>query len=233
MNNSEVTIIYCSSNKEMPEFEQRIRDNVLKVTDLPIISVTQKPIDFGTNICVGEDVGVSGFNFFRQSLIACQAAKTKFVISVEADTLYPPDYFTWIPPKEDVCYRNSNLYVMPQHRNYFWKKPWGATHAQIVGRQFYIDNLERCFEGEPKWDATQKNFPKEKFHAKYEDVFPKDKIEFYETENPIVQIKTSQSMRNYTTSQRIPIYELPYWGCGGDFRKKFYNIIRDGVKTIH
>ena len=92
-----VSIIYCSSNREHPKFEQRIKDNILKVRgNLPIISVTQKPINFGKNICVG-NVGVSGFNFFRQSLIACEEAKTKFVISAEADCLYPPGYFQFIP----------------------------------------------------------------------------------------------------------------------------------------
>jgi len=232
--NNEVTIIYCSSNREMPEFEQRIRDNILeKCGGLPIVSVTQKPIDFGLNICVGEDIGVSGFNFFRQSLIACQAAKTRFVLSCEADCLYPEDYFQFIPERDDKCYRSDNVYVMGQHRKYFFRKPRGATHAQIVNREFYIKNLERCFEGEPKWDATQFNFPKEKFHAKYEDVFAKGDIEYYMPENPVVQIKTSQSMRNYTKAVREPIYEIPYWGSGKSFRSKYYTIIKDGIKLIH
>jgi hypothetical protein len=232
--NNEVTIIYCSSNREMPEFEQRIRDNILeKCGGLPIVSVTQKPIDFGTNICVGDDIGVSGFNFFRQSLIACKAAKTRFVLSCEADCLYPEDYFQFVPERDDKCYRSDNVYVMGQHRKYFFRKPRGATHAQIVNREFYIKNLERCFEGEPMWDATQFNFPKEKFHKKYEDVFAKGDIEYYMPKNPVVQIKTSQSMRNYTSAIREPIYEIPYWGCGGDFRDKYYKIIRDGIKLIH
>ena len=232
--NKEVSIIYASSNKELPEFEQRIRDNIIEhCGDIPIISVTQKPIDFGTNICVGEDVGVSGFNFFRQSLIACQAAKTRFVLSCEADTLYPPDYFQWVPDRDDKCYRNDNVYVMGQHRKYFFKKPGGATHGQIVNREFYIKTLEKWFEGEPKWDATQFNFPKEKSRMKCEDVFWKTEIEYYHTENPVIQIKTSQSMRNYTSAIREPIYELPFWGSGKDFRAKFYNIIKDGIKIIH
>jgi len=221
----DITIIYCSSNREMPEFEQRIRDNILKnCDDIPIVSVTQKPIDFGTNICVGDHIGVSGFNFFRQSLIACKAAKTKFVLSCEADCVYPPDYFQWTPPREDICYRNSNLYVMPQHRALFWKKEEGATHAQIVGREFYIQRLEHLFQGEPEWDVKQKNFPKEKFHQKKEDIFRLQQKESYETKNPVVQIKTSQSMRHYTNSDRIDRAEIPYWGKAQDFRDKFYNI---------
>lgn len=221
---SEITLIYYSSNREKPEFEQRIRDNILALCgDMPIISVTQKPIDFGKNIVVG-NVGASGFNMFRQVQIACREAKTPFVLSAEADCLYPPDYFTFVPPRNDLCYRNKNLYVMPQHRAYFWKKEEGATHAQIVDRELYLKTLDRLFEGAPQWSIGEKNFPKERTHQKQEDVFAKDEIEFYETQNPVIQIKTSQSMRNYTNSDRIPRHELPYWGNGRDFRKKYYDI---------
>lgn len=223
---SDVTILYYSSNKEKPEFEQRIIDNLRKTCgDLPIISITQKPIKLGKNICVG-DVGVSGFNMFRQVQIGLLEAKTQFVISAEADCLYPPDYFTFIPERDDICYRNTNLYVMPQHRSFFWKKPEGATHAQIVGRKFYLATLERLFAvpPSPEWSIKEMSFPRERSHQKQDDVFWRDKIAYYETENPIVQIKTSQSMRNYTNSDRVNRSELPYWGSGKEFRKKFYDI---------
>ncbi len=214
-----VDIIYVSSNKEMPEFEQRIRQNILDMSKgYKIISVTQKPIDFGTNIVVG-DVGVSGFNMFRQVLIGLKASTADYVICCEADCLYPADYFDFVPEKLDVAYRDSNVYVMGQHRNYFYKKSEGATHAQIVGRQFYIETLEKLFEGCPEW-SLEKNFPKERYRK--EDVF--DKIEYWSSYNPVVQIKTSQSMRNYTHSERIPIYDIPYWGNGREFREKYYKI---------
>ena len=103
---------------------------------------------------------------------------------------------------------------MGDRRRYFFYKPGGATHAQIVGRQFYIDTLEKLFEGEPMWSAEQKNFPKEKFRAKKEDVF--DHIEYYRTENPVFQIKTHRGMRYYTHSERERIDEIKYWGKGKD-----------------
>lgn len=220
------TIIYYSSNHEKPEFEQRVCDNLVQVSGgLPIISVTQKPINLGRNICVG-DVGASGYNMFRQVQMALREATTRFVISAEADCLYPPDYFTFIPDRDDICYRNKNLYVMPQHRSFFFKKEEGASHAQIVNREFYLKSLDWLFnvKPSPQWSIEEKNFPKERSHQKQEDVFWRDKIIFYETVNPIVQIKTSQSMRNYTNSDRIARKELPYWGKGRDFRKKYYDI---------
>ena len=143
MENINATIIYYSSNREDPEFEKKVQETLLKNSNgLPIISVTQKPTNLGENICVG-NVGASGFNMFRQVLLACKAATTEFVISAEADCLYPPDYFTFRPPRNDICYRNSNLYVMPDLRSYFFSKKEGATHAQIVGREFYIKKLDK------------------------------------------------------------------------------------------
>lgn len=213
----DLTIIYYSSNKEGSIFEKRIRDNILSVTDLPIISVSQKPLDFGVNICVG-DVGVSGFNMFRQVQTACKVAKTAFVVSAEADCLYPPDYFTFVPERDDVCYRNTNTWVMPQWRAFFFHKKEGATHAQVVGREFYLQKLGELFKDAPKWSVDEMNFPKERTGK--EDVF--DVVEHWETKNPVVQIKTKRSMRHYTHSDRTPVNKLPYWGDGVKFREEYY-----------
>jgi len=212
-----VTIIYYTSNREDPGFEGRIQENLLKVRGgLPIISVSQKPIDLGINICVG-DVGASGFNMFRQVQIGLEAATTQFVISAEADCLYPPDYFTFIPERDDISYRDSNLYVMPDKRSFYFYKKEGATHAQIVGREFYLKRLNELFKGAPKWSTKEKNFPKERWHKA--DVF--DKIAYWKSENPVFQIKTHKGMRYYTHSDRTPIPSIPYWGSGKDARRYY------------
>lgn len=218
--NKDLTILYYTSNKEGEKFEERIRQNILKVKgDLPIISISQKPIRFGQNICVGEH-GASGFNMFRQVQIGLKEAKTRFVVSAEADCLYPPEYFQFIPEREDRAYRNTNTWVMPQERPWFWQKRASATHAQIVATKFYLDTLNRLFRGAPEWSLEERNFPKERLRQ--DDVFKMEEINYWFCPNPVVQIKTHRSMRHYTTSDRIDIHELPYWGKGVDFRKKYY-----------
>ena len=212
-----LTILYYTSNREDESFESKVRETLLQnCGDLPIISISQKPIELGKNICVG-DVGASGYNMFKQVLIGCEAATTEFVISAEADCLYPPDYFTMTPKRNDACYRNSNLYVMPDKRAYFFYKKGGATHSQIIGRDYYIKRLKTLFKDGPEWSVEEKNFPKER-HRK-EDVF--DSIEYYRTDNPVFQIKTHKGMRYYTRSDRTPIHEIPYWGKGEVVRKKY------------
>jgi len=219
---SSVAIIYYSSNREHPDFEARVVENLLKASQgLPIVSVTHKPMDLGKNICVG-DVGTSGFNMFRQVQIACQETNADFVISAESDCLYPPDYFHFIPERRDKCYRNSNLYVMPDQRDYFFFKEEGATHAQIVGRKYYLETLNKLFEGAPMWNTEEKNFPKERFRKS--DVF--DEILYWKTNYPVFQIKTHRGMRYYTHSDRTPIPSLPYWGDGTKVRAYYLKGIR-------
>lgn len=214
-----ITILYYTSNRENEEFERRIRDNILHASGgLPIISISQKPINFGKNICVG-DVGASGFNMFRQVFIGCKEAKTRFVISAEADCLYPPDYFQFMPERDDVCYRNANTYLLGHRRDYFYKKNEGGTWAQAVGREFYMKRLEELFKGAPEWNTEEKNFPKER--GRGEDVFKAAEIKRFETANPCVSIKSGRGMRHYSHSERIPIHDLPYWGSGKEFRNTY------------
>jgi len=208
------TIIYPSSNSEDQKFEKKIQANILKnCGGLPIISITQKPMDFGENICVGE-VGASGFNFLRQLLIGCEKATTKYIISAEADCLYPPDYFEYRPERDDICYRNDNTYLIGNNRDYYWRKKEGGTWSQVINREFYIKRLKFILKGEPKWDETRKNFPKEKGLKFF------DEVEKFTTENPCISFKCN-GMRHYSHSERIPIYSLPYWNGSIELVKKY------------
>ena len=83
----------------------------------------------------------------------------------------------------------------------------------------------RASQGAPQWSVEEKNFPKERYRK--EDIFGKDEIVHYETKNPVVQIKTSHSMRHYTVSDRKDRTNIPYWGDSVKFRQKFYDI---GIK---
>lgn len=217
-----ITILYCSSNREKPDFEKRIIENLLRVNGgIPIISVTQQPLDLGRNICVG-DVGASGFNYFKQVLIGLREIKTKFTIMAEADCLYPSGYFDFIPERENICYRANDIYIVPDRRNYFFYKKEGSTFAQIVGTEFYKTTLETLFDGAPEWSTEEKNFPKERYRKS--DVFKE--FERWNPPAPLISFKTHMGMRYYTHSERTPIYELPYWGNSKKLCDYYYNGIK-------
>lgn len=211
------TIIYVSSNREDPEFEKKIIDDLSsKAGNLPIVSITQKPIDLGNNICVG-DVGASGYNFCRQVLMACEASKTDFVVSAEADCLYSPDYFNFVPPRIDLPYRNTNIYVQ-KYRGDFVNKKDKSTFSQVVGREFYIKRLKELFGDLPQWNPDMKNFPKEIGKLLFEE------FGFFNTEYPCISFKTGKGMRKHSPTGSTEVYELPYWGSIKNL-KKLYEVI--------
>ena len=170
-------------------------------------------MDLGQNICVG-DVGASGYNFLRQVQIACQNALTPFVIHAESDCLYSPDYFTFTPPKLDIPYRNTNIYVQKYRKDYFCKKN-NSTFSQIVGKDFYLKRLHELFGYQPIWNIQYKNFPKEI----KKNLF--DKFEYFNTKNSCISFKTGQGMRKHSNCDEIPVYKLPYWGDVRELRRNY------------
>lgn len=207
-------VVYISSNREEYGFENKIiLDMLSKKGDLPIFSVTQKPMDLGTNRCVG-DVGTSGFNFCRQLQMVTELAKVDYVVSCEADCLYPPDYYTFVPPRLDTVYRNANNYVIGYKRDYFSAKS-SQTAFQIAGRDFLLDRLNLLLEGQPMWDTKMKNFPKEIGKPFLEG------WETFKTKYACLTIKTGQGMRRHTAAGSTKVYKLPYWGSAEGLRKEY------------
>jgi len=198
---SQSSIIYYSSCTEDPIFEQRIIDNLkTQAGDIPIISVTRKPVELGKNICVGE-VPVCYLNSFKQLLEGLREAKTEFCIATEADVLYPPEYFTFTPPLKDKPYRYDNVWVHFAGRNGFWKKEF-SEGAQMCGREEWIKRLEEVVK--PGWELDESPTP---------IVFP-EKLTYSWTGNPVITFKT-RNAKYFKTGyiQKSFVKELPYWGA--------------------
>jgi len=206
------TIIYYTSNREDEALETRIRQILKKMSGgIPIVSVSQKPIDFGENICVG-DVGANDHNLYRQIQIACETAKTPFVLSAEADNLYPPDYFTFENPELGKIYRYKNIWILKYWRTFFVKKRW-CEGAQIIDREYYLKLLEEELKGMPMW-LNEKHPRTNPFRALGED-FPRF------GDGAVISLKTGNGLRaNTLTDNSQYTRELPYWGNVKTVRRK-------------
>lgn len=200
------TVIYYTANTEREPFASNIRKRLLSVIgDLPLISVSQKPLDFGDNICVGE-VGVNEYNEWRQVKLGCEKATTPFVIVAEADDLYPPSYFDFVPERLDRIYRYDNIWIMRVGRPFYLRKDW-TEGAQILGREYFISLIDKALEGQPMWVEGYAQLPKNK------EVFPYREWDYF-TGDPVISVKTGDGMRLKTGTQRHTKgeYSLPYWG---------------------
>ncbi len=206
------TIIYYTSNREEEAFERVIRQNILRVAgDLPIISVSQKPIDFGKNICVG-DVGISNQNAHRQFQIGCEAATTEFVHAAESDTLYPPGYFQFIPDSVESAYRTP-IYLVKQDRNYFYRKR-ASEAATVIGREYAIRTINKSLRTRGQWRDSLEHGKEVPYTFRHGNWKP------FVIQYPIISIKTPHQMHLWHGYDEM-VEELPYWGKPKDVMRLF------------
>lgn len=211
------TIIYYTSNREKPEFEDKIRANLQMVCgDIPIISVSHEPIDLGINISVGKREACN-HNLFRQIQIGAKLATTPFVIHAESDCLYPPDYFKFKLTDVNQSYKLDNNYILNEwgvdEYKGFYKKEFG-TFAQITGRIHLIKEIDDVLVGRPFWDKRRKERPIE--------LFRRHRWKMVHNENPVVSLKTFDGMNKHTKIVEPPINDIPYWGSDDKLRKRMF-----------
>lgn len=117
---NDLSIVYYTANTIPESTGQKVRDYLLKVTEskIPIISVSQKPIDFGKNICVGQ-IGRSKYNCYKQILAGVREVKTKYIACAEDDTLYSQDHFKYRPKDDDIFSYDANMWFAEE--NYYWR----------------------------------------------------------------------------------------------------------------
>lgn len=216
-----LTVLYYTSNHENPEFEEKIIANLLKQCgDLPIISVSQKPISVGKNICVG-DVGFAGYNAKRQILVGALLAKTPYIAFAESDFLYPREYFTFVPPKKGLYYYD-NIRIVYKDAGIAgsYRRKIYSEGAQIADRDSVIEVLERFFEGKPMWISKDDTAA---VYGEVEDM----PFEFFSGEIACVSFKTEYGLDKYTGVLNGPgqgnrKMDLPYWGHVSALRAKFF-----------
>lgn len=207
------TIIYYSANTERTKFEAKIIANIKKQAGkIPIISVSRKPIQMGTNICIGEQE-ICYSNSFRQILIGLREAKTKYCIAAESDTLYPPEYFRFTPPHDDRVYRYANLYVYFDGYRKFWKKRW-VEAAQMCNREYWIKSIEKVIGRKDVWKPISVNPP---------FIFTSKDENKWTGKNPVLTFKTRRGIGFKTGFLPGSHESIPFWG---NYKQVYDNFLK-------
>jgi hypothetical protein len=108
-------IVYYTDNKLQWALALKCRNVLLhSAGDIPIISVSQKPIihpaGFGKNICICQ-VGRSMLNMYSQILEGLKYTDADVIYLSEHDVLYTREHFEYTPEKDTFFY-NSNLWFL-------------------------------------------------------------------------------------------------------------------------
>jgi hypothetical protein len=125
------TILYLTDNSINPGLLSRCQELLKNAScGLPIISVSQEPIDLGENICVGK-IGRSGMSIDTQILIGLDTVKTKWVSVAEHDCVYSEEHFRFIPPDDKPFWYNTNQWLAQYSH---------PLHKDIKGMYSYLRN---------------------------------------------------------------------------------------------
>ena len=99
--------IYYTDNLVEEPIKSIVQKHILD-SELPIISCSLKPIDFGENYVVNKIRGYA--TMVEQIMTALEHLNTDVVFFCEHDVLYPKCHFEFVPPKEDVYYYNRDIW---------------------------------------------------------------------------------------------------------------------------
>ena len=213
----DLTIIYITANLAREYFAEKVREQLVKAAkeaDFPIISVSQKPMDFGDqNICVGE-IGQSFHNAWRQMLAGAKAATTKYIAIAEDDTLYSDTHFNSYRPADDTF-----GYDMSKWSVYTWKDCYCVKRringpAIIAPRELFIEAIEERFE--KALDKPEKFWSELGKYEKHLGIKER-KIEKFFSSYGIVVFSHEEAMSFKGLGKRKRMgeyraYDIPYWG---------------------
>ena len=143
-----MTLIYYSANRLPEIFAYYIRENLMQkaeVLQVPIISVTQSPVDLGESYVVKYPVNY--YSCYKQLLLGATKAKTEYFACCEDDALYCLDHFSYRPKKSTAFLYNFNhWYVNP---GFYHQMRRAYLFAGIFHRETFIEVMEKRFEKFP------------------------------------------------------------------------------------
>lgn len=229
----DLTILFYTANHVSDYFMGNVTKQLLKAAgDTQIISISQKPMALGTNICLG-DIGRSKYNIYKQILIGAKAATTKYVATAEDDVLYPREHFEYRPTNDDVF-----AYDMSKWSVFTWSKPQRFSYREgrrtmtslVVARDALVKTLEERYNKYPDPEKIDSNLYNLYWGepGRFEDHLgiTKLKTESYKAAVPSIIFSTPKALGFEGLGTRkahggLVQYEVAPWGKAEDIAKLY------------
>lgn len=146
----DLTCIYLTASELKEPFATRVRKVLIDaIGDIPLISVSRKPLDFGINILDNGEKNVD--NIYRQMLRAAKLVKTDYIAIAEDDCFYHENHFKFYRPPLDIFAYDQNRFAL-----FTWGTPiysWRDRRSNcslIAPTKLLIEALEERFAKWPK-----------------------------------------------------------------------------------
>ena len=213
------------------DFAEKVRKELLKsIGDLPLISISKKPLDFGQNILDLEQHR-SVTNIYKQILNATEKVETPYVALCEDDSLYPPAHFFTFRPKS-----NEFAYNLTRWNLFTWSKPpfYSIKFRRILAsliapKDLLISALKERYEKYPDISKLPEKWMGEPGRNDYETMLGvklQKAVDFY-TYEPLVVFSHPDSLGYVVQGSKkranpVRALEIPYWGKAEDVLNKYY-----------
>ena len=215
------TLLYYTANRIDESFMWKVIERLrTSASGLPIVSVSQVPMDLGRNICIG-NIGHSLQNVYKQVYKGLEVIDTPYVALVEDDCLYVPDHFRYKPNRIAYNLNRWQLHGDSDQIVYSYrKKPVlsqciapTAVLRQCLANRMKLAEVPKELSGEPGLFEAQLGLP----------IFP---YEVFETHEPNVVIchRKNTSGRKYLGKDDKPRSELKPWGKAEELLKEITGI---------
>lgn len=206
------TIVYFTDSRLEERLDAAVRKQILKAADgIPVISVSQKPLDFGRNICVGIKPRCY-LSLYEQLLEGiCAADRDSVVFVCEHDVFYHPSHFEFEPPEKDKIYYNLNRYYWKHNTGFFVKTTGKRALSQAVSyRDVILDHAKQQVLARQEGLESPCVGPFENFSSEYPNIDVRHGGNF----SNCWAFKNPEDKRN-----RI-VYSVGHWGTPMRFQDR-------------
>jgi len=200
------TIIYYTDGHIDEDLARAVRKNLTKAAaNIPIISVTQEPMRFGKNVCVGVKPR-SNRSIYEQILAGLEAAEPGSVIYLcEHDVFYCSSHFAHVPEvKERIEYNQNRYYWAPGQPEYLPARGKWALSQLVAYREYLMEQVKKALEQE---QPSSELYSGVRTHR-------------YESERPNVDIRHGKNFSRdgrwkkqyYAGTSGITVGNIGHWG---------------------
>jgi hypothetical protein len=211
-------IVYYTDNKLEEKLDVAVRMQIERACgDIPIISVSQVPMNFGHNICV-ERKPRSYQSLYEQVLVGVTTAPEDSIIYLcEHDVFYSPSHFEYEPPDRESIYFNLNrAYWKLGIDSFAWTMGRRAFSQLVSYREVLLGLVKTKFN---EWVSGHSSF----LHGPFKH---------WVSEYPNVDIRHGGNFSSFANKRSSyeqggmkGVPKIDYWGTPAEFQKKvgYYN----------
>lgn len=224
---NDLSVIYYTANELREDFALCVRGFlVAAISDLPLISVSKKPIKLGKNIVVNN--ARSHLGIYEQALVGAYEADTKYIALVEDDVLYTSEHFKYRPSPGKFAYNLGmwGVYTWVKPALFSWKGRRNLSQL-ICERELFIRVMEERFA---KYPVGPDDLGIWAEPGKYERQLgvTVQQTETFHTNPPNIMFSHEEALGYQNLGQRKRLGELraltiPYWGDAAEVLD-YYNV---------